>query len=109
MPSAERERADVATVVRLAQMGGAAEAVEACRVRIGAGGEILDVRNAGRSEARRDVARQVEQGMARPGGGAKETRVSRIGGAEALDQVGADLVVRLADHRPERRHDARAL
>ena len=40
--------------------------------------------------------------------GREEARVAAIGGDELFNQVGADLVVRLADHRPGGRDDAAA-
>src|SRR5215510_10468751 len=104
----QRDGVDVASVVRLGAMGGAAVGVEA-RVAIGAQTEILDARNTGGGELRRHVPGEIEHGVAFARRQRKEARVVRISRAEAGDELGPDLVVRLADHRADGRHNARAL
>src|ERR1700716_758514 len=71
----ERNRVDVASVIRLAPMGRAPVAEEALRVRIGAAGQILDGCDAGAGQARRDVAGEVEQSVAGPGRGPEKAAI----------------------------------
>src|SRR5579859_5602544 len=56
---------DVASVIGFAAMGGAAVTEKPRRVRVSAGIEVFDLRQAGAAQPRRDVAGQVEQRMAR--------------------------------------------
>ncbi len=58
-------------------------------------------------EAGHHVARQVEHGMAGPGRRNEEFGVGWVGGQEAVHQLLADLIVRLADHRTGRGDHAR--
>src|SRR5689334_18501052 len=58
----ERDGVDVAPVVALVAMGGAAVAEEPGRVGIGAVPEVLDSAHAGGGEARGDIAGKIEQG-----------------------------------------------
>src|SRR5215469_6025947 len=55
---------DVPAVIRLGAMDGAAVAEKAVRIGIGAQAEIFDMADAGAGEARGDIAREIEQGMA---------------------------------------------
>ena len=102
----QRNRIDVTAVIRLGPMGGAAVAEKARRVRIGAEPKVLDALDFSTFEPRPDVAGQVEHRVAGAGGRREEAIVCGIGRLEAIDELRADLVVRLADHRPERGADA---
>src|ERR1700727_1015300 len=82
---------DVPAIIRLGAVGGAAVAEKALRVGIGAQAEILDMANAGARETKRDITRQIEQGMAIAGGGREKPARGTVLGGEPLDQVGADL------------------
>src|SRR5882757_6306871 len=81
----ERDRVDVASVIGLAPMGRAPVAEEALRIRIGAAGHILDGSDAGAGQARRDVAGQVEQGVAGPGRRPEKAAIGGPGGIKAFD------------------------
>ena len=64
--------------------------------------EILDAADAGGGEARGDIAGKIEQGVLRSRRRAEEPFVGPVLGLEASDEFGPDLVIRLADGRPER-------
>src|SRR5262249_25114712 len=107
--SCERDGVDMPPVVGLGAMGGAAVAEEPRRIGIGAVPEVLDPADAGRGEAGGDIAGKIEQGVLRPRRGAEEPFVRAVLGLEAGNEFGPDLIVGLADGRPERDHNARAL
>src|ERR1700716_162349 len=105
----ERYGMDVTPVVALLAVGRPAVAEEARGIAISAMAEILHARDVGAREPRGDVARKVEERVLRPRRGLEETRVRAVLGREAGDEFRPDLVVRLANHRPERSHHAGAI
>src|SRR5262245_15386749 len=96
-------------VVGLALVDRAAIAEEGLRLGIGAAAEVLDLADACPSKPRRDVAGEIEQGMAGARRAAKEAFVLGIVGGELRLELRSDLIARLPDHRAERRHDVRAV
>src|SRR5262249_25647214 len=105
----ERDGVDVAPVVGLVAVGAAAIAEEPRCIGIGAVAEVLDPAHAGGGEAGGDITGEIEQGGLRRRRGPEESFVRSIPGLEAGDEFGADLVIRLADGRPERDRNARAV
>src|SRR5437588_2534891 len=101
--------ADVAAVIGFAAMHRAPIAEEIPGLGIGAGADVLDAADPGPGEARGDIAGQIEQRVTRARGRPKEALAGGILRRKTPDQVGSDLVARLADHRPERGRDTRAL
>src|SRR6185437_5329457 len=101
----ERNGVDVAPIIGFAAMGGAAVAEKPRRIRVGAGIEVFDMRQAGAPQPRRDVAREVEQGVPGTGRGREEWTGLAILGGKAFDQIGPDLIVGLTDHRSQRNPD----
>src|SRR5262245_42590952 len=104
----ERYCIHMTAIIGLGAMGGAAKTVELRRVRIGAVTQVLDLSDAGALEPRDDEAGQIEHGVARSSGGREEALAVRIGLDEAIQQIGADFVIVLSDHRTERGGDTRA-
>src|SRR5215471_18949147 len=96
-------------IVRLAVVDRAAIAEEGLRLGIGAAAEVVDAADAGLPEPCRDVAREIEQGMAGARPAAEEALVLGIVIGKLRHELGPDLVIRLPDHRAERRYDARSL
>src|SRR5581483_9718133 len=70
--------------------------------------DVLDTADPGALEAIDHVAREIEHGMAAALSGREVARVRGVGRGEAVDQILADLVAALADHRPGCGGDARA-
>src|SRR5262249_57108037 len=105
----ERDGVDVAPVVGLVAVGAAAVAEEPGCIGIGAVAEVLDPAHAGRGEAGGDIAGKIEQGVLRLWRRSEESFVRSVLDLEAGDEFGPDLVVRLADGRPERDRNARAV
>src|SRR5262249_58506173 len=70
---------------------------------------VLDPAHAGRGEAGGDIAGKIEQGVLRLWRRSEESFVRSVLDLEAGDEFGPDLVVRLADGRPERDRNARAV
>src|SRR5881227_649766 len=96
-------------VVGLAAVNRAAIAEEGLRLGVGAVAEVLDPPDAGPSEPGRDVAGEIEQGMAGARAVTEEALVLGVVVGELRHELRPDLVARLPDHRAERRHNARAL
>ena len=65
-------------------------------------------RTPARAEPRRDIAGEIEQGVAVAGRRGEEALTRRILGGKARDQIGADFVIVLPDHRSERGADPAA-
>ena len=63
--------------------------------------------DAGGRKPRRDVAGEIEHGVAGVRARREEALVRGAVGPEAVDELGTDLVVRLADHRAGRGDDVR--
>src|SRR5262249_57713060 len=61
----QRDGIDVAPVVALTAVGRAPIAEEPLRIRVRAMAKVLDAEDAGSAQARRDVAREIEQGVRR--------------------------------------------
>src|SRR3954468_24306979 len=106
--SRQRDRVDVAAIIRLAAMSGAAVTEEARRVRVGAEPQVLDAFDFSAFDPRPDVAGQIEHGVVFSHGRLEEFPARRIAGAEAFYELRPDLIVRLADQRPDRRRDPRS-
>src|SRR5690242_9181436 len=87
-------------------MSGTAEAVEALRIRVGTTPEILDAIDATPRQSSPDIPGEIEQAVPLARCRRKEARVAGICGHEGADQIRADLVIPLADHRSEGRNDA---
>src|SRR6266851_10295595 len=92
----QNDGVNVAAVVRLVAMDGAAVAVAAL-VGIGVDIEIVDHQDAGVFEPHPDEAGEIEHRMAVADGGKEEYRVVRVGLDEAFDEFAAHLVAVLAD------------
>src|SRR5262245_4398600 len=105
----EGDRVDAAAVVRLAAMSGTAVAVEARGIRVGAEAEVVDLRDSGTTQPGDDIAGEIEQRVMGARRGRKKPLAAGILRLEALDQIAADLVVRLPDHRAERGDHPRAV
>src|SRR5690348_5161421 len=88
LASGEGDGVDVAAVVRLAAMGGAAKAEKSRRLRIGARPEILDAGDVGAGEPGRHIAGEIEQRVLGARRRPEETLVARLGGKETLDEIG---------------------
>src|ERR1043165_3267542 len=101
----ERDRVDMPAVIRLVAMRGAAVTEETVGFCVGAEAEVLEVADAGAFDAVTDIARQIEHGMAGFVRRREEALVTGIGLEKARDEFRADLVIALADRRPERRRD----
>src|SRR5216683_2093218 len=97
----QNDGVNVAAVVRLVAMDGAAVAVEAL-VGIGVDIEIVDHQDAGVFEPHPDEAGEIEHRMAVAGGGKEEHRVVGVGLDEADHEFGADLIALLADQGTDR-------
>src|SRR5947209_10436948 len=104
----QRDRVDVAAVIRLGPVRGAAVTEEPYGVRVGAEAQVFDPFDFSALEPRPDVAGQIEHRVLGTDGRREKAIVPGIRRLETLDEFGADLVVRLADHRAERRLDAAA-
>src|SRR5215469_11152915 len=61
----KRNCVDMAAIIVLAPLGRPAVAEEVAWLRVGAAADILDVRDAGVAQPRRDESREIEQGVAR--------------------------------------------
>src|SRR5262249_54939805 len=75
---------------------------------IGAVAEVLEPAHAGGGEAGGNIAGKIEQGVLRRRRGPEESFVRSVLGLEAGDEFGSDLVIRLADGRPQRGPRARS-
>src|SRR5882724_1305223 len=106
--SFQNDGVNVAAVVRLLAMHGAAVAVEAL-VGIGIDAEIVDHQDAGVFEPHPDEAGEIEHGVSFARGGKEEHRVVGVLLDEAFDELRADLVARLADQGTDGGHDAASL
>src|ERR1700761_5116119 len=98
--SGQRNGIDVPAVIGLAAMSGAAITEKQLGIAVGARTEVFDLVYSGAEEPRRDVTGQIEHGVSWPHRRREERLCSRVRGSEALDQVGPDFVMTLADHRP---------
>src|SRR5262245_50187742 len=105
----ERYGIDVTPVVRLAPVGRPAVAEKPRRIGISAVADVLHAGDAGGGQAGGDIAGEVEQRMARPGGGLEKARVAGVVGLEAGNEFRSDLVVGLPDHWSERGRDSGAI
>src|SRR5262245_10383147 len=88
-------------IVGLAVQCGAPIAEEARRPGICAQTEVFEPRNAGPSDALRDIAREIEHRMARTLRWCKEGCIRPVGSQEALNKLWTNLIVLLADGRSE--------
>src|SRR5262245_50154024 len=86
-------------------MGGAAVGEELGWIGVGAKPDVLDLGDPRLPKARHHVAGEIEQGVASTRRGDEVARVARIVSQKTIDQLLADLVIRLADHWAGRRHD----
>src|SRR3984957_11864985 len=98
----QSDRIHMAAVIGLGAVGGAAEAEKPLRIGIGAKPDILDVADAGPGQPRADIACKVEHGMAVAGSRREEAVAGRVFCVKAGHEIGADLVIGLPDHRPDR-------
>src|SRR5579862_4153823 len=105
----QRDRIHVAPVIGFGAVGGAAEAEKPLGVGIGAKPDILDVADARPGQPGADIAGKVEHGMAVACGRREEAVAGRVLGVEAGDEIGADLVIGLPDHRSDDGADMAAL
>ena len=108
LPSDQRDGVDVTAIILLAPMGRAAETEKSRRIGVGAQREILDLRDGGPHQPRPDIAGEIEQGMAGARRRAEEAIAAGILRGKARDQIGADFVIVLPDHRSERGVDLAA-
>src|SRR5580700_5241568 len=99
----------MAAVIGLGAVGGAAEAEKPLRIGIGAKPDILDVADARPGQPRADIAGKVEHGMTVAGGRREEAVAGGVLGVKAGNEIGADLVIGLPDHRSDRSADLAAL
>src|SRR5580700_8754444 len=99
----------VAAVIGLGAVGGAAEAEKPLRVGVGAKPDILDVADARPGQPRADIAGKVEHGMAVAGRRREEAVAGGVFCVKAGHEIGADLVMGLPDHRPDRSADLATL
>src|SRR5262249_31520280 len=96
-------------VVRFGAVSRPPETEKAVSIGVGAQAHVLHLTDIGAPEPSRDIAGKIEQRMAFARGGPEEAITRRILGAEAGDEIGADLIVALADHRAEPGADLAAL
>src|SRR5215470_10847100 len=101
----QRDRVDVAAVVRLLAVHGAAIAV-AARVGIGVDAEIIDHEHAGILQPQADEAGEVEHRMSLALARQEEAPMFGIRIEETLDEFGTDFVGVLADQRTDGGDDA---
>src|ERR1700733_839730 len=88
----------VAAVIDFGAMRGAAVAEKSVGVGIGAQAKIFDLADTGPLQPRRDIAAEIEQGMARARRGREKPVAGAILGAETGDQIGTDFIIGLPDH-----------
>src|SRR5580704_17570473 len=99
----------MAAVIGFGTVGGAAEAEKPLRIGVGAKPDILDVANARPGQPRADIAGKVEHGMAVAGRRREEAVAGGVFCVKAGHEIGADLVMGLPDHRPDRSADLATL
>src|SRR5215217_6532184 len=95
-------------VIRLASMRRPAVAEKPGGIRVRAEAEILDMDDAGQGETRRDVARKIKERTVGSWRGLEKVRIGVGLRDEFVDQLRANLVVGLADHRSQGRGDPTA-
>ena len=105
----QRDRVDVPAVIGFRAMRGAAIGIELRRIGVGAKRRGPRPARCRRASSGRPRSRQIEHRVAGACGRREEAALSWLGRDEAVDQILADLVVALADHRSGRgRRCARA-
>src|SRR5580700_1904458 len=97
----QSDRIHVAAVIGFGAVGGAAEAVKPLGVGIGAKPDILDAADARPDQPRADIAGQVEHGMAVAPSRREEAVAGGVFCVKAGNQIGADFVIGLPDHRSD--------
>src|ERR1700722_7879002 len=105
----QSDRIHMAAVIGFGAVSGAAEAEKPLRTGIGAKPDILDVADARPGQPRADIAGKVEHGMAIAGSRREEAVAGGVFGVKAGNEIGADLVIGLPDHRSDRGADRAAL
>src|ERR1700685_300343 len=99
----------MAAVIGFGTVGGAAKAEEPLSVGIGAKSDILDVADARPGQPRADIAGKVKHGMAVACSRREEAVAGGVFGVKAGDEIGADFVIDLPDHRSDYGADLAAL
>src|SRR6202140_1709123 len=99
----------MAAVIGFGAVGGAAEAEKPLRIDIGTKPYILDVADARPGQPRADIAGKVEHGVAVAGSRREEAVAGAVFGVKAGNEIWADLVIGLPDHRSDDGADLAAL
>ena len=108
MSSDKRNCVDVTAVIRLGLMGRAAKTEKSRWVGVRAKPQIFKLLNAGSSKLEPDEAREIEQSVALAWCRSEEALTIRILGDKTSDEIGADFVIGLPNHRTERGADSAA-
>src|SRR5262249_28538204 len=99
---------DVAAVVRLGAMGGAAIGEKSGRIGVGAQTQILDLVDPSKLEPHGDIAGEIEHGVAIAGCRCEKPMARGVLCTKPDNKIGSDLIARLPDHRADRRADLAA-